>query len=429
MDASIERRAHQDRRERRALGAEYLRYLAQPVLHAVVAIWIFSGALLLIEPSPYEVMFLAVLPAAIVARVGLHRGTLNLFILLALFTPFALISSFQVTYNTIPQALTYVGVTIFLLFTSYFVANYVADAPYDRMRIIMRAYTLAAVLSSLIGIFAYLGLLPGADLFLLYGRAKAAFQDPNVYGPFLMLPAMYALQRMLLHKSKRALWGGALFGLLFTGIFVSFSRAAWGYVLFSSMMVFSFCYLLEANVQQKVRMLILALGGIVLSGVMLAGLLSIPSVNALFMERASLSQSYDTGENGRFGRQGYAFDLALQHPWGLGPLEFRNLRIIEEPHDTYVNVLHAYGWGGGLIYWVLVGITLWRCVLTLGTPSPNRLIMIPLVATYVPLVLESAIIDTDHWRHYFLLVGLIWGVSAGYKRLSPAQMQGEKTLI
>lgn len=177
------------------------------------------------------------------------------------------------------------------------------------------------------------------------------------------------------------------------------------------------------------NLLVLALFGIVLSGVALAGLLSIPSVNALFMERASLSQSYDTGENGRFGRQGYAFDLALQHPWGLGPLEFRNLRIIEEPHDTYVNAIHAYGWGGGLIYWVLVGMTLWRCVLTLGTPSPNRLIMIPLVATYVPLVLESAIIDTDHWRHYFLLVGLIWGVSAGYKRLSPAQARGEKVLV
>jgi hypothetical protein len=29
----------------------------------------------------------------------------------------------------------------------------------------------------------------------------------------------------------------------------------------------------------------------------------------------------------------------------------------------------------------------------------------------VPHVIEAAIIDIDHWRHYFLIVGLIWGVT------------------
>ena len=27
------------------------------------------------------------------------------------------------------------------------------------------------------------------------------------------------------------------------------------------------------------------------------------------------------------------------------------------------------------------------------------------------LVGESAIIDSDHWRHYYLIAGLIWGIS------------------
>jgi hypothetical protein len=27
------------------------------------------------------------------------------------------------------------------------------------------------------------------------------------------------------------------------------------------------------------------------------------------------------------------------------------------------------------------------------------------------LVAESAIIDSDHWRHYYLIAGLIWGIS------------------
>lgn len=397
-------------------GAKYLNAMAVRVLNVLVVVWMFSGGFVLMEPSPYEVMFLLVLPVGLMARIGLHRGTLNLFWLTVMFIPFALIAAFQVQQVSLFDGLTYVGVTIFLLLTAYFIANYIADNPSKHMRIVMYGYTAAALVAALLGTLAYLELIPGGDTFLLYGRAKAMFKDPNVFGPFLMLPAMYALQRLMLGRRWQAVLAGLVFIILFIGVFVSFSRAAWGYILLSSVMVFGLCYLLEANARQKVKMLVLALSGSAILVVAIAGLISIPSVGALFAERASVNQSYDGGETGRFGRQAYAFDLALQHPWGLGPLEFRNLRIIEEPHDTYVNVIHVYGWGGGLAYWVLVGMTLWRGVSALAIKSANRLLLIPLMATFVPLVLESAIIDTDHWRHYFLIVGLIWGVTTGYMR-------------
>ncbi len=59
-------------------------------------------------------------------------------------------------------------------------------------------------------------------------------------------------------------------------------------------------------------------------------------------------------------------------------------------------------------------MTLWRAISSLTIPSPNRLLMIPAFATFLPLILEAAIIDIDHWRHLFLVMGVIWGVSAGY---------------
>ena len=31
-------------------------------------------------------------------------------------------------------------------------------------------------------------------------------------------------------------------------------------------------------------------------------------------------------------------------------------------------------------------------------------------AAYLGIVAESAIIDIDHWRHYFLLLGVLWGL-------------------
>jgi hypothetical protein len=151
------------------------------------------------------------------------------------------------------------------------------------------------------------------------------------------------------------------------------------------------------------------------------GLLSIPSVNALFEERAAVEQSYDSGATGRFGRQGYAFDLGLSHPLGIGPAEFRNLEIPEEAHDSFATTLHVYGWGGALVWDVLIVMTLARGFAALLRPSPNRRMLIPLLAVYLPLVIQAGIIDIDHWRHYYLIIGLIWGVTTGYGRLAAGE--------
>ncbi|KKC36656.1 hypothetical protein WH87_13530 [Devosia epidermidihirudinis] len=398
------------------------------LLHPVVALWIFSGCLVLIEPSPYELIFLLVLPLAVLAGVNLYRSTFGLLAIIIGFTPFALIAAFQVRYNSVTDAIVFTLVTIFLMVTSYFAANYVAEDTEKRMRLIMRAFTIAAVLCAIIGTLSYLRLFPAADLFVRYGRAKALFKDPNVYGPFLVLPAMFALQRALLGRGKTAFWAAAVYMILFVGVFVSFSRAAWGHFAMSSAMVLVLLFLLEAPARDKVRIMIMSLLGGAMLLIALGGLLSIPAVSTLFANR-TVSQNYDTGETGRFGRQGYAFDLALENPLGIGPQQFGYLRVTEAPHNVYVNVLHAYGWGGGAMYYLLVILTLWRGTVALSRRSPYRLIMIPLMGTYVMVVGESAIIDSDHWRHYFLIIGLIWGVASAIKNDPRGTIARDRMLI
>lgn len=385
-------------------------------------IWMFSGGFVFIEPSPYEVAFVGVLLVLVLAGAGLYRANLNLLNLLIFFIPFALIGAWHVSHMTLLKGMIYVVVTIFLWLTSFFIANYVTDSPQKHMRVLMRGYTAAAVIITIIGTLAYLGLLPGSELFLLYGRARATFQDPNVFGPFLILPAMYALQRVFLTSGKSAGYAAVIFGILAIGVFVSFSRAAWGSLVLSTILVFAACYLLESGRHDRSRMLMLALVGVGLSIVALAALLSIDSVAALFADRAEVVQNYDSGPTGRFGRQGYAFELALSHPWGIGPLEFEYLRVSEAPHNTYVKVLLAYGWFGGLAYFVLVGLTLKKGFAVMTKSTPLRLLMIPLMGTFIPLIIEAGIIDLDHWRHYFLLVGMIWGVAAAAQR--PERLSG-----
>jgi hypothetical protein len=38
------------------------------------------------------------------------------------------------------------------------------------------------------------------------------------------------------------------------------------------------------------------------------------------------------------------------------------------------------------------------------------------LAAFVGEMAEGFIIDSDHWRHFFLLVGMIWGMAAATRR-------------
>ena len=41
-----------------------------------------------------------------------------------------------------------------------------------------------------------------------------------------------------------------------------------------------------------------------------------------------------------------------------------------------------------------------------------------LFITFIGLASESFIIDTDHWRHFFMLIGAVWGVSIASSRMA-----------
>jgi hypothetical protein len=77
----------------------------------------------------------------------------------------------------------------------------------------------------------------------------------------------------------------------------------------------------------------------------------------------------------------------------------------------------SYGWLGGVTWPAIVLLTLgvgWRQCLR---PSPWRPAFICVVATYTGAVGEAWIIDIDHWRHVWLLFGVIWGLAIATARL------------
>ena len=50
-------------------------------------------------------------------------------------------------------------------------------------------------------------------------------------------------------------------------------------------------------------------------------------------------------------------------------------------------------------------------------------------AAYLGTVAESVIIDIDHWRHYFLILGVLWGMMAASRPyLTPVPAAGHTAI-
>jgi hypothetical protein len=248
-----------------------------------------------------------------------------------------------------------------------------------------------------------------SDLFLLYGRARGAFKDPNVLGAFLVLPGLLALQHVFMGRLRTAISSSVTLVVILAALFLSFSRGAWGQFLFAALLMMGLTVITSQSNKERVRLVILALAGAALIVVVVAGLMSIGKVADLFSVRASLDQSYDLGRMGRFGRYSLGAELALDNPLGLGPLQFPHF-LPEAPHNVYLNAFMAGGWLAGFAYLTLTAITLVTGLRYLLVATPWRPAYHAVYAAYVGVVFESAIIDTDHWRHYFLILGVLWGL-------------------
>lgn len=140
--------------------------------------------------------------------------------------------------------------------------------------------------------------------------------------------------------------------------------------------------------------------------------LSFENVREAFFDRFTLGKEYDVRINGRFGKQIRSIPLLLENPNGFGPLKFSQIISETEPHNTFINAFFNYGWLGGIAFLTLVGGTWfvgWRLVF-MQTPWQNAAIAI-WCSTFMQ-TLQCFQINVDHWRHFFLLLGLTWGLFA-----------------
>jgi O-antigen ligase len=372
---------------------------------------ILVSGFVLREPAPYEIYMAGLIGVSFLVGLRISRVVAPLLTLMILFNIGGWLAMTQMAKPEGAQegisTVLYLLVSLFLALTSVFFAA-VTEAQSKVLKPIFVCWTVTAVLSSIAGIVGYFGILPGTEIFTRYDRAAGGFQDPNVFGPFLVLPAVYLIYRMIAGRvSMMPVYAIPLL-IIAGGIFLSFSRGAWGAMGLATILLMGLLFLGSRSNLFRLRILLMGGAAVAVLIIALLVLLQIPQVQELFTTRAKLAQDYDSAHFGRFARYGIGFLLATEKPLGIGPLVFGTL-YGEDTHDIWLKTLMDYGWLGFASY---LTITIWTIAggaRLLFRERPWQPYLLCAYVVYLAHIGLGTIIDIDHWRHVYLLIGLIWG--------------------
>lgn len=381
--------------------------LAQRLLNLVLFVTVLTSSIAFIEPAPHDALMMVLLVACVGAHVHFDRKLLPLVLLIAVWLVGGLMSLVQVGDNT--KDIQYAGTSIYLGIAGIMFACLFCDGDLLRLKILRRGYILAALIATTAGYIGFFHLLPGADVFLDNDRVSATFKDPNVYGPFLIFPILWLLMGLLVRGVR--LLDVTVLTFLLGGLLLSFSRGAWAHFALSTIAGFAIVVAVTPDPRMRLRIVVLGFLVLTAAALLFVAASSIGSVHDMIVERAKAIQPYDVGPGGRFWQQQMAIGTILENPNGLGPFEFDRIYGLQQ-HNVYMQGFLVYGWLGGAAYLALVMITLVFGLVTVAVPTPWQYYLITAYAAFVGEAFEGLIVDTDHWRHFFLVLGMVWGLGA-----------------
>lgn len=381
------------------------RAVVQLLARFSLACGVFFSGFVLVEPGPYEIVMVALISLWLLFGLRLSHYALTLLLLFTLFNIGGVLSIFQMA--DLKKAPLYIAVSYFLALTAVFFAA-VTESDWRRLQPLFTGYMVAAVITGLLGIGGYLNLIPAAELFTLYGRAKGAFNDPNVFGPFLILPVTWCIYQVLTRPLAKSLLHWALLLVLTLAILLSFSRAAWGMFAMSLLLIPALLFLRSNDQRFRAKILLISIGAIFILVVMLIIALQIPQISELFSQRARLEQDYDSARTGRFARHWLGFLLSMEKPFGIGPLEFGPM-FGEDTHNIWLKAVLDYGWLGFVAFIILIALTLAFGFRLMLRDRPWQPYLLCSYVAFLAHILIGNVIDIDHWRHFYLIIGIIWG--------------------
>lgn len=381
--------------------------LRERILLIVLFITVLASSVAFIEPSPHDALMGVLAVAAVIAGVRLHRTLVLLVFCLVIWNVSGLISLINAL--DIPKTIQYAATSIYLAIAAILFACLFAENTMPRITVMRVAYVLTATCAALEGAAGYFHAFPGSDIFAPTGRALGAFKDPNVFSPFLIWPALFLMYRVLAERIR--LLDLVPLGCILLGLLLSFSRGAWFHFVVSAIVTVGLAFLTAPTQKSRFRVFGLSIFSVGVLVAMIVVLLSIPAVQLMFNERAHLINSYDVGQGGRFRLQEIALSSVLMFPDGMGPFGFATAQGLQQ-HNVYLQAFLVYGWAGAMAYILMLLSTVFIGFRTVFVRTPWQPYMITALGAFIGEMAEGFVIDSDHWRHFFLLLGMVWGLAA-----------------
>lgn len=383
-----------------------------------VGVWLLKASILVswivfFEPAPTDILFFGAFVALastgqlLIPRAAmlLHLSTLGF---LAANIASLLVAK-EMMYGI--RALAINVYMLLLLYTFMSLVIHQGTIGYERLG---RLFFWASTISAVIALAAYLRLFPGNQIFFRaeHGmRLKGLFKDPNVFGPYLVTGLILGVSISL--SRVRITWMGIAAALiLFLTVVLSFSRGAWVNLLAAGTVFAVLIAVLSPFAAHRNLLLLLVIVGLPLTGGLLFVALDYFDLFDFVRQRTQL-QRYDSH---RFGNQYEALLTAARQPIGVGPghyvggNHFAKSDVVLATHNGFLKVLVENGWLG-LASYLGIFCGFFAMMLRGIFRHPElRIHLAACVAIISGILVNSLVIDSLHWRHLFMMLGMGFGL-------------------
>lgn len=391
-----------------ALGPIEWTYLLAPAIILIIALGLFKyDALVFLtfcligfvrnEPATFDLLLIPLF------GIGLLTGRLELpntpsryriYIFVGLFglilTNLASVLMTALDYDSFR----YLGITLYMLALFVFTRMY-ATKPQNFVMLLL-GYTVSVVINSFVVVLGFLGFDLPFDVLDWSVRGVGFFKDPNVFGPFALVSALWLIYHVMQSSSKPIRNGFLAFLALMMafGATLSLSRAVWFNLFVSSCIILFFVFRRDSRRGIIFVVIMASFTLVAVSSIQIFGL------NSLVEDRMQL-QGYDIE---RFRNQAAGIIAGLTHPLGVGP------GMWSDAHSLYVRTLAEQGVVGLFsLLSLLGGIVLATFNLALKEKYHLRILSAKVIlAIVIGQLINSFVIDSIHWRHFWFVLGIAW---------------------
>jgi O-antigen ligase len=370
-----------------------------------------TASFVVIEPAPFDLLVILLIMSALATnRLRLSKSLAPLSILVLAFTAARLLSVLSAADSA--DSMRFFLITSYLSLSALALSCLISKLGFEAVDTIFLGLSVGMYITLAFVLLAFLRILPIQDLVLIYGetRAKGFFKDPNVMAPAMIPVCIFYLMKYRMKRSTICLATSLSAACL---VILSFSRGA-VITLFLSVVIFSL-FSIKVEGFKSIKRLILASALLATSGVVIY--LGISASNyAYLLDATKRETNYD---NDRFLVHRLLLGQISTHPFGKGPGETNSfvqstyaLQGSGAAHNTYLRVAFENGWLGLGIYLSIIFCSALVVYNSIRGSAIYCRYNAALGSSLIASVTSALTVDTLHWRHFWVLIGLIWGVDA-----------------